>query len=513
MSLGVVHGLRLVRVLWSLSRHGALFPLQAFEAPGWLVFGFKFLERKKGAERPGSRLASALQVLGPTFVKLGQSLAVRGDLIGDDVADDLSALHDDLPPFSSLEAIATIERELNCDLEQLFSHFDEVPTAAASIAQVHFAERHDGVEVAVKVLRPGIEDDFARDIDFFRWIANLVEKFFPAARRLKPRDVVRSFEETVRLEMDLRLEAAAAGELAENFSEDAEFRVPLVDWERTSRRVLTLERVDGIPIDEIAKLEAAGIVPCDLLARSARIFFNQVFRDGFFHADMHPGNMFVAADGVLSPVDFGIMGRLDRKTRYFLADMLIAFLERDYMKVAEVHFTAGYVPSNKSLGAFAQACRAIAEPILGKSQNEISIARLLGQLFHVTHAFEMETQPQLLLLQKTMLVAEGVGRKLDSESNMWVLAEPLIVEWMHENRGPEARLRDLATEVARGVERLPHGVLKLAALSEMVTAGGLKLHPHTVEALNGASRNGFWGWLGWVALGILVGLLIGANIF
>ena len=210
-------------------------------------------------------------------------------------------------------------------------------------------------------------------------------------------------------------------------------------------------------------MEAAGIAPRAVLEQSARVFFNQVFRDGFFHADMHPGNMFVCPDGVLSPVDFGIMGRLDRETRYFLADMLIAFLERDYMRVAEVHFAAGYVPNDKSLGAFAQACRAIAEPILGKPQNEISIARLLGQLFQVTRTFEMETQPQLLLLQKTMLVAEGVGRKLDPESNMWMLAEPLIADWMRENRGPEARLRDLAADAARLAERVPRYLSKLDA--------------------------------------------------
>ncbi|PPR60586.1 MAG: hypothetical protein CFH10_01466, partial [Alphaproteobacteria bacterium MarineAlpha4_Bin2] len=277
--------------------------------------------------------------------------------------------------------------------------------------------------------------------------------------------------------------------------------------------VLTLERIDGIPIDEIEELKAEGILPRDVLMRSARIFFNQVFRDGFFHADMHPGNMFVAKNGALSPVDFGIMGRLDRETRYFLADMLIAFLERDYIKVAEVHFAAGYVPKDKSRGAFALACRAIAEPILGKPQNEISIARLLGQLFQVTRDFEMETQPQLLLLQKTMLVAEGVGRKLDQKSNMWVLAEPLIVEWMRENRGPEARLRDLATEVARTVERLPHCLSKLDDLSEIVTAEGIKLHPDTVEAFDSAGRSGRRRRFGWFAVGLFIGLLVAANIF
>ena len=277
----------------------------------------------------------------------------------------------------------------------------------------------------------------------------------PESRRLKPVEVVANFEETVALEMDLRLEAAAAAELAENFAADPDFRVPAVDWNRTGQRVLTLERIDGIPIDETESLAEAGIDPREVLARSARAFFHQVFRDGFFHADMHPGNMFVGSDGVLSPVDFGIMGRLDKRTRNFLADMLIAFLSRDYLKVADVHFAAGYVPNTKSRGAFSQACRAIAEPILGKPQNEISIAKLLGQLFQVTRTFEMETQPQLLLLQKTMLVAEGVGRKLDPDSNIWMLAEPLVEEWVLEHRGPEGRMREFVSEVVARAERLP----------------------------------------------------------
>lgn len=493
MKSDLAHVMRLVRLVWTLSRHGALFPLEAFDVPRWLIRLLLLIERKPEGVRPGERLAKALQTLGPTFIKLGQSLAVRGDLIGDDVADDLSALQDDLPPFASDAAVATVARELDADLETLFASFDRTPVAAASIAQVHFAERHDGVAVAVKILRPDIEEAFARDIAFFLWFAGLVERLLPEARRLKPVQVVENFAETVALEMDLRMEAAAAGELAENFLDDSEFRVPAVDWERTSRRVMTLERIAGIPIDEIARLEDAGLSPHLVLERSVRIFFNQVFRDGFFHADMHPGNMFVCEDAVLSPVDFGIMGRLDKETRHFLADMLIAFLSRDYQRVAEIHFAAGYVPKEKSLGAFSQACRAIAEPILGKPQNEISIARLLGQLFQVTRTFEMEAQPQLLLLQKTMLVAEGVGRKLDPQSNIWILAEPLIVDWIKENRGPDARLRDMTGEIARRVERIPLYLNKFETLAEIVTPEGIRLHPDTVEAFR-AQKSGaaFW---------------------
>ena len=508
MSFHPFHFFRLIRLVWTLARHGALFPLAAFGVPAWLVSLLGLIERHDEGMRPGERLARALQRLGPTFTKLGQSLAVRGDLIGDEIADDLSALQDALPPFSSEEAARTLETELGQSQATLFAAFEATPTAAASIAQVHFAERHDGVAVAVKILRPGIEEAFAQDIAFFDWLARLLEALMPQLRRLKPIEVVQNFADTVALEMDLRLEAAAAGELAENFLDDPEFRVPAVDWERTSRRVLTLERIDGIPIDEIEALEAAGISPVDVLARSARVFFHQVFRDGFFHADLHPGNMFVGPDGVLSPVDFGIMGRLDRQTRHFLADMLIAFLERDYHRVAEVHFVAGYVPTDKSLGAFSQACRAIAEPILGKPQHAISIARLLGQLFQVTRTFEMETQPQLLLLQKTMLVAEGVGRKLDPTSNMWTLAEPLIVDWMRENRGPEARIRQLAEDVGRRIEQVPTLLSKLDAVSEMVTADGLRLHPETVEAFRPRERR---GWM-WRALALLLAVSLLATL-
>jgi ubiquinone biosynthesis protein len=387
----------------------------------------------------------------------------------------------------------------------LFTRFEDEPVAAASIAQVHFAETQEGEFVAVKVLRPGIEAELARDIAFFHTLARWIEYWRPEMRRLKPVEIVRNFQETVDLEMDLRLEAAAASELGENFADDPEFEVPAVDWKRTARRVLTLARVEGIPIDEIDRIEAAGIAPGEVLARSARIFFKQVFRDGFFHADMHPGNMFVATDGTLAPVDFGIMGRLDSRTRNFLADMLLGFLQRDYRRVADVHFAAGYVPPDQSRDAFMQASRAIAEPIFGKPQHEISIARLLGQLFHVTRTFEMETQPQLLLLQKTMLVAEGVGRRLDPETSIWILAEPLIEEWMRENRSPEARLREAAGEIARRVEHLPALLAKADDLAAMVTADGLRLHPDTIRDLRGEeNRSSGWRLAALVALGLLI---------
>lgn len=477
--------LRLFGVAWTLARFGALFPLERLpQAPalGMLVGLSKLMRnRRHDRNRPGERLAAALAALGPSFIKFGQSLATRSDLIGEDVAHDLSRLQDRLPPFAFDQARATLERELGAPLMTFFESFDEVPVAAASIAQVHYAVTTDGTDVAVKVLRPGIESSFAHDLDLFGWIAEVLDHHLPWIRRLRPVEVVALFAETVALEMDMRMEAAAAAELAANFTGDPDFKVPTVDWQRTTRRVLTLERLHGLRPDDVEGLREMGHDPTEILRKSACIFFNQVFRDGFFHADMHPGNVFILADGRVAPVDFGIMGRLDVKTRHFLADMLTGFLTGDYRRVAAVHFQAGYVPADKSLDAFTQACRSIGEPILGRPLAEISLARLLAQLFRITEQFEMETQPQLLLLQKTMLVAEGVGRQVNDEVNIWELARPLIEQWMIENRSPQARLRHAAIEAARLAERLP-GLADRAerAISDLAD-GGLRLHPDTVR--------------------------------
>jgi ubiquinone biosynthesis protein len=453
--------LRLIRIARTLARHDALFPLQRTGiAPGLLRLA-NLLWRRQSPGRPGQRLARALEALGPSFIKLGQMLSTRPDLMGEDIANDLAGLRDQLPPFASAKARATIEQELDGPLARFFLTFDERPIAAASIAQVHFAATADGREVAVKVLRPGIEEAFARDLDLFYWCAEVLERFLPEFRRLKPYEAVRTFEETVWIEMDLRMEAAAAVELGENFLGDPTFRVPRVDWERTAKRVLTLERIRGINIDRREELIAAGHEPDRILANAAALFFNQVFRDGFFHADQHPGNCFIEADGTICALDFGIMGRLDREHRYYLADMLMGFLRRDYETVADVHFRAGFVPAHKSKSAFTQALRAIAEPIMDKPLHEISVARLLGLLFEVTETFEMETQPQLLLLQKTMLVTEGVGRRLNPNVNMWSMARPLIEQWMRDNRGPEARLRDAVRHGVETLERLPELVRRL----------------------------------------------------
>jgi ubiquinone biosynthesis protein len=420
--------------------------------------------------------------MGPSFIKLGQLLATRADIFGEEITVDLASLQDRLPPFPGAEARAAIEAEFGRPLEALFASFDETAIAAASIAQVHFARTADGHDVAVKVLRPGVAAAFARDLDLFLWLAGLIERLYPPSRRLKPVEIVQTLAEVVNFEMDLRFEAAAASELGENFAGDPSFRVPRIDWARTGRGVLTLERIAGIRIDDRAALLAAGHQIDRLLGEAAAAFFNQVFRDGFFHADLHPGNMFVEASGAIVVVDFGIMGRLDRATRYYLADMLIGFLSGDYRRVAEVHFDAGYVPSTRSIDAFTQACRAIGEPILGRPLQEISVARLLAQLFRVTEQFEMETQPQLLLLQKTMVLVEGVGRRLDPEVNIWALARPPIEAWMRDNRGPEAQLRQRLETLADIVERLPRLIRSLDTLVGDMSRDGVILHAESIAA-------------------------------
>jgi ubiquinone biosynthesis protein len=478
---------RLVEIAFLLARYDALFPLDEVVGTRWIYRVLRLFRRRDAALarlRPGERLAAALQAMGPSFIKLGQALSIRADLIGDDVASDLALLQDRLPPFPGAEARATVERELGQPIPTLFRSFADEAIAAASIAQVHFAETTEGDPVAVKVLRPGIEAAFERDIALFLWIAGILDRFEPRIRRLKPREVVLTLAQSVRLEMDLRFEAAGASELGANFKDDQSFRVPPVDWRRTSRHVLTLGRVGGIRIDDRAALLAAGHDLRAILEKAASAFFNQVFRDGFFHADLHPGNLFIDETGAIVAVDFGIMGRLDRRTRDYLADMLLAFLTGDYIRVADVHFEAGYVPPRHSRAAFAQACRAIGEPILGRPLHEISLGRLLAQLFQVTEQFDMETQPQLLLLQKTMVVAEGVGRMLEPSVNMWTLARPLIEEWMRDNRGPEARLADAVRDAFEALERFPALLKNLERAAGQISDGeGLALHPDSLAVI------------------------------
>ena len=498
----VGHLARLVGIGLILARYDALFLFEPI-GPRLLLRAARLMRRRGIADRPGQRLAAAFEAIGPAFIKLGQMLATRADLLGDEIAGDLALLQDKLPPFPAAAARALIEGEFGCPVASLFQAFDDAPIAAASIAQVHFATTSEGEQVAVKVLRPGIARAFERDLDLLRWLARLIERTRPTLRRLKPIEIVRTLEQSVELEMDLRFEAAAASELGENFAGDPGYHVPKVDWRRTGRGVLTTSRVAGIRFNDRVALVGAGHDISALLQKAAEAFFNQVFRDGFFHADLHPGNMFVEADGAIAVVDFGIMGRLDRKTRFFLADMLVGFLTGDYRRVAEVHFAAGYVPPHRSVDDFAQAARSIGEPIFGKPLADISIARLLAQLFRITEQFEMETQPQLLLLQKTMVLVEGVGRQLDPTVNIWAMARPLIEQWMRDNRGPEAQLRERFENVVAVLDAIPPLVEDLGALVKTWSEEGIVMHAESLAA-HAAQR---WREVFWVIIPLwLMGL-------
>jgi len=359
--------------------------------------------------------------------------------------------------------------------------------------------------VAVKILRPEIEQAFSRDLELFFWIAEIVEARFKDFRRLKPMEVVQTFKETVFFELDLRFEAAAASEMADNLKSHSAggLRVPAVFWNLTSHRVLTCEWVDGIAFSDMEAIKNSGFAANDILGKAACSLFSQVFKDGFFHADLHPGNLFLDEKGDLVAVDFGIMGRLDIKSRIYIAEILRGFMTEDYKSVAEMHFDAGYVPSTKSREAFTQACMAVARPIIGKPLNEISIAKLLGQMFAIATEFEMEVQPQLLLMQKTMMVAEGVGRMLNPNLNMWELATPLIEEWSHDTFGVRAKLRGAASHTDEAIRKIQHMLLQMEnTLKNLGDARGIKLHPKTLETIYSHRRDDKKPWLvlAWSAL-------------
>ncbi len=408
----------------------------------------------------GLRLKKALTKMGPSFIKLGQTLSVRPDIVGDEIADAMTSLQDRLPPFSTKQAIAIIEKELGKPLSGMFKEFSPQSVAAASIAQVHKATTIDGQVVAVKILRPGIEKKFRRDIQMFYAIARFLN-LFNRLKRLRPVAVVDVFADSVKKELDLRLEAAAASEIKENCAKDEGVYIPNVCWNLVSQRVLVTEWIDGIPINDTQSLKNAGHDLELISSRLSTTFLNQSFRDGFFHADIHPGNLFVDKEGRISPVDFGIMGRLSRQTRIFVAQILRGFLEGDYEHVAKVHFDAGYVPKHQSQEDFMLACRAIGQPIMGLPANQVSIARLLALLFKVTEDFQMETQPQLLLLQKTMVLIEGVGQKLYPDVNMWQQAEGWIKEWAKANLGMEAQIKNGLKDVAGLICELPLRLKKI----------------------------------------------------
>ncbi|MFB2549908.1 2-polyprenylphenol 6-hydroxylase [Ensifer soli] len=507
---------RLWRIGYVLVREGVVSVLPAEELPPSAQILQKaagFLTRARAGER-SDRLARAVERLGPSYVKIGQFLATRPDVVGAEIAVDLSALQDRMATFPTLQARAIVESSLGRTCDDLYESFGE-PIAAASIAQVHPATvLRDGrlQKVAVKVVRPGVRQRFANDIEAMYLVARTQEWLLPHTRRLRPVEVVRTLEQTTKIEMDLRLEAAALSELAENSADDPGFRVPTVDWERTGRDVITMEWIDGVKMSDIEGLKRAGHDLTALADQLIQSFLRHTLRDGFFHADMHQGNLFVDPQGTIVAVDMGIVGRLGKKERRFLAEILYGFITRDYLRVAEVHFEAGYVPSHHDIASFAQAIRAIGEPIHGQPAETISMAKLLTLLFEVTELFDMETRPELVMLQKTMVVVEGVSRTLNPRFNMWKASEPVVGSWIRDNLGPKRILTDLReglTATMRLAEAAPEIAMKAEKVSRELTAmseTGLRFDPQTAEAIGRAearhSRSGRWAlWI--IALTLL----------
>jgi len=440
--------LRLIRTGATFERTGAMgVALDALGAPARVrlaarVLGWPFRWLGYAGDPALPPLTRALTALGPAYIKFGQILSTRPDVVGPDLADQLRVLQDRLPPFPTAEALTTIEADLGLPASRLFSEFSE-PVAAASIAQVHRARRADtGAEVAIKVLRPGIAAAFRRDLDAFHFGAALVERLSPASRRLRPRDVVAHFESVVTGELDFRLEAASASEFAENTREDAGFTVARPHWDLSSRRVLTSDWIEGLPLGDVPALVAAGHDTRALSLRLLQLFLRHALRDGFFHGDMHQGNLKVMANGNIAAFDFGIMGAIDAYTRRIYAEILMGFIQRDYMRVALVHFEAGYVPRDRDVTAFARALRAVGEPIFDADASRISMANLLAYLFEVTERFGMQTRTELILLQRTMVVVEGVARSLDPQINIWTGARPVVEDYIRESLGPKAALKD-----------------------------------------------------------------------
>ena len=512
---GVVHLARNLRAGFVLAREGAL----ALVDPNVLPPSARLLLRlARTIERPGAgsgaaRLSAALTRLGPSYVKVGQFLATRPDIVGVVAARDLESLQDRMPAFPRAEAARMVEIALGRPLDVMFSEFSE-PVAAASIAQVHRARTRRESEryVAVKVVRPGVREQFARDLQAMRFAARHFERFVPDARRLRAQEVVETLARSVSIEMDLRLEAAALSELADNTRGDAEFRVPHPDWDLTERDVLTAEWIDAIPLHDIAAIDAAGHDREALARIVLQSFLKHAIRDGFFHADMHPGNLFVDREGRLAAVDCGIMGRLGLKERRFLAEILLGFIRRDYRRVAEVHFEAGYVPGHHAVDDFAQAIRAIGEPIHDRRADEISMARLLTLLFEVTALFDMATRTELVMLQKTMVVVEGVARTLDPKLDIWTTSEPIVREWIERNLGPVGRMEEAVgglSTLATAVSHLPEIALRaerLVAKLERATDRGFALNPESVAAIGRAEGRGNAG--GTVALWVIAVLLL-----
>ena len=477
-----------------LSKSGAISSIYKMYNPPisinilFALIGFSFnKDKEKENLSPGSKLCGALQEMGTTFIKLGQFLATRPDIIGNDTAKELEKLQDKLPPFNLFEAKNILKDEIGIDNFNKIENLSE-PVAAASIAQVHFATIKDSDQnkkVAIKILRPNIEKIFNEELDALMLLAYIIQGIAKKTRRLKLIEIVQLLREITNVEMDLRFEAAAANELYENTKNDIGFDVPKIYWNQTSKKVLCLDRIDGISIREVEDLKLLNIDIKRLAKNIIQHFLRHAVRDGFFHADMHQGNLFVGKNGNIIPVDFGIMGRLSKNNRKYLAEILYGFIKRDYKKVAEVHFLAGLVSKEVSQDEFAQALRSIGEPIFGQSVKNISGGKLLSQLFEITEKFNMQTQIQLLLLQKTMVVVEGVARKLDPDTNIWDISRPILEDWLKEVKDPFNKTSEFVSEATEIFKRLPNLPIIMDKANDVMTliAEG-KFNPNTLAYRN-----------------------------
>jgi ubiquinone biosynthesis protein len=449
---------RLLHINWVLVSHGLdeiVFKTHLFRSIRYLAVFSPSYWRKPKTEPRAVRIRKALEDLGPIYVKFGQALSTRKDLLTEDIADELVKLQDRVPPFAKETALKIIESELGMPISKAFARFDPEPLASASVAQVHAAELHDGRQVVVKVLRPDIEEGIYSDIGLLYELARIAEKFWPDARRLRATEVVAEFEKTTLDELDLFREAANAAKLRRNFEGSGTLYVPEIYWDYTRRKVMVMERIYGIPVGEIAQLKAAGADFKLLAERGVEIFFTQVFRDNFFHADMHPGNIFVEVPGKYIAVDFGIIGSLSLTDQHYLAENFLAFFNRDYRKVAQMHVESGWVPNTTRIEEFESAIRSVCEPIFEKPLKDISFGQLLLRLFQTARRFDMRVQPQLVLLQKTLLNIEGLGRQLYPDLDLWQTAKPFLEQWFKDRMGPKAKIAEALKQVPLVAEHFP----------------------------------------------------------
>ena len=483
------------------------------------ILSFSFSQKKEinTQKDEGERLSNSLESMGTTFIKLGQFLATRPDIIGEELSKKLENLQDKLPPFSLLQAKEIIKNDLGENTYNSIINLGE-PVAAASIAQVHKAQIDDNgtiKDVAIKILRPNIKKIFNEEIDAIMLFAFLVESFIKKTKRLKLVEVVFLLKEITNLEMDLRFEAAAANEYAENTKNDVGFRVPQIYWNYTSENVMTLDWVDGISIRETDELKNKNFNTEKIAEDVIQNFLRHAVRDGFFHADMHQGNIFIDNDGQIVPIDFGIMGRLDKMSKRFLAEILFGFIQRDYRKVAEVHLIAGLVPKEVPIDDLAQALRSIGEPIFGQAVKDISGGKLLKQLFDVTEKFNMQTQPQLLMLQKTMVVVEGVARKLNPNTNIWTTSKPVLESWLRETKDPMAKINETLQNTSEVIKRLPEFPEIMDKANQALTylaSGQIPNNSNSYTALN-TQKNEMTAFRNQSIIGLLILVIFGLLIF